>query len=193
MERKYGAWQHWWASPGKSSRPLQQMPTRQHLPWWALQTLIPDLADATQECRLMLTKLTKHRCIQKKKTTLLFTVNNRRIRHTECISLHQSDNEFPRWESKLPEGSVVSTKAEQVECITQDSTAKRHEAGSAALCHGVIHLPGRLGCRRPPGRYYWSDSASWGLMTITVTAFLLLCFGHRENPPLRQSLCRLCF
>lgn len=130
---------------------------------------------------------------KKKKATLLFTENNRRIRHTECISLHQSDSEFPPWESKLPEGSVVSTKAEPVECITRDSSAKRHEAGSAALCHGAIHLPGRLGCRPRPGRYCWSDSASCGLMTITVTAFLLLCFGDRENPPLRQSLCWLCF
>lgn len=71
MERKYGAWRHWWASPGKSSSPLQQMPTRQHLPWWALRTLIPDLIDGTQECRLMLTKLTKHRWIKKKESDFI--------------------------------------------------------------------------------------------------------------------------
>lgn len=33
----------------------------------SLQTLIPDLIDWTQECRLMLTKLTRHWCIRKRK------------------------------------------------------------------------------------------------------------------------------
>lgn len=91
MERKYGAWRHGWASPGKSSSPLQQTPTRQHLPWWALRTLIPDLIDGTQECRLMLTKLTKHRCIKKKRKRLYYlqwtTEESGTLNVSVCISL----------------------------------------------------------------------------------------------------------
>lgn len=63
---------------------------------------------------------------KKKKATLLFIMNSRRVRHIE--RLYHPDSELSPWEGKLPEGSVVCVEAEQVELITQDSSAKWHEA-----------------------------------------------------------------
>lgn len=82
----------------------------------------PDLIDWTQECRLMLTKLTRHWCIkERKKVTLLFTVNNRRIGHTE--HLYQ-----PEWISSMGRQIARGERGAQagwvVESVVQDSSAE---------------------------------------------------------------------
>lgn len=59
------------------------------------------------------------------------------------------------------------------------------------LCSSVPqgYPPARqVGCLPQPGRRYWSDSALLGIMTITLIAFLFLCFGDRENALLMDIL-----
>lgn len=76
-----------------------------------------------------------------------------------CISLivmtlHQPDSALSPWEGKSPEGSLVHTEAEQVELITQDSSAEWHEAlqlctTGLSTCHhrldAFLHLAGAIG------------------------------------------------
>lgn len=103
------------------------------------------------------------------------------------MTLHQPDSALSPWEGKSPEGSLVHTEAEQVELITQDSSAEWHEA--LQLCTTGLSTCTQAGCLPPPGRCYWSDSALLGIVTISLRVFLFFCFGERENALLSIFVC----
>ena len=142
----------------------------------------------------MLTKLTRHWCIQKKRRRLYYLQWT--TEESGILTLHQSDRDdsASAWWCIISLGRHI-TRGELGAHTSRTSGVNyagfqcRMAWGSAALYHRAIHLPPQVGCLPPPGRCYWSDSALLCIVTISLRVFLFFCFGERENALLSIFLC----